>query len=617
MGRWYGKNDEPLNKYESDCIEQFKFSYFSRDLIYTYHDFELHNQNIITLTSYDTGLLKIKGDIGDPIQIKLKFEKRIYDDKKLTSKYIDPFGTLLNYEKCKYVLKDTHAESLSMMINENLHRPPERSIQAFGNRYLDEKLKSYSTFFQRTLTELHKRDSEYLLSDYVFCFTGIQMYSTISELIELISKFGGRYIYVQDKSRSTALYANKKFPAKYDAKDITTSQNKELILLHGYDPEDCIRFKSNPISIGYPHIINSNKYQTFTKFKRYYDNLKIIDEIELLSAIKEYRKIHQKHMEPQTLIDNDCDTAKLFTDGERQIMSWIQSVHNFGGRGTKAFIMFSKIAQNPEIEKIKTVTDAVSKRSSQIKLVFGEMKKHDVPEHILQLAETRITAGVNLKVGNIKKFNQHLEGFTGKYVKSSEILGSFKRNFINDDIHCGDVDVLLTCVGNKKRKCIEEYEEYISMSLWNDIKDYVSDTNIEEAVIPIDNGNKFRKYIIYIKLDGQTIIPIRLDVKVATKGDSEEYTMRLHQTGSSVFNTVMSNIARDKGYKLSQLGLEKDGEFYKVNSEQEILEFLLEKPFLIKFYSQLPNRNKENVGMKIKDSKFFASVPQRYHPVSD
>merc|ERR1712146_625872 len=106
------------------------------------------------------------------------------------------------------------------MINDRSSVPPERSIEKFQSRYLNKKLKPYSTFFRTTLAQLHKRNNEYLFGDYVFCFTGIPMYSTISELIELITKFGGRYIYVEDKSRTTALYANKKFPAAYDARDL-------------------------------------------------------------------------------------------------------------------------------------------------------------------------------------------------------------------------------------------------------------------------------------------------------------------------------------------------------------------------------------------------------------
>lgn len=610
--RWYGKNDKPLNKYESDCIENFKYSKFHQDLIYTYEDFELHNQNIVMLTSYDTGLLKIKGDLSDPVKIHLKFEKRIYDDVKLTSTYKDPFESFLNYVSCKYVLKDTHAESLGMMVNEKLSKPPELTIEEFKSKYLDEKLTPYSAFFRTTLAELHNRDSEYLLGDYVFCFTGIPMYSTISELIEIITKFGGRYIYVQDKSRSTALYANKNFPAEYDARDIK-AQNKELVLLHGYDPEDCIRFKSNPISIGYPHIVNSNKYNLFKKFSSKFDNLKIIDEIELLSAIKECRIIFEEHMEPEILVKNNCHTNTLFNDGERQIMSWIQTVHNFGGRGTKAFAIFSKIAEEIDISKTEITDD--KEKQEQIKKVFRKMKEHNVSEDIVNLAQQKFEEGAKkLTVKYIKeKLSEKLEHITGKYVKSSEILGSYKRNkdvHGNENYECGDVDVLLTCEENK-RKCIEEYEEKISNSLWNNIKDYVGHTNIEEAVVPIDNGNKFRKYIIYIRYEDE-IIPIRLDVKVAKT--SEVHTMKLHQTGSSVFNTVMSNVAKEKGYEFSQLGLFKDGKL--VDSEKKILKILLEDADMVKFYSDLTNRNKDKVSYApgINIPKYWASVPKIYTP---
>lgn len=596
MSQWYLTEENiPLSKRESDGIERFKDIKLREDLLYIYEYFKLEQDNkVYLLTSFDEGVVKI-----NTLQknIRLVYEDKNILTKKLNQSYIELHDIVLH--ECKYVKKDIPPPPIRT--DENMVLGPERVIKKKFTSELQSLFKSDSNFFEDLLTRLKKKPKEYLLDNYVFCFTGISAYSTRSELVTLIRKFGGRYIRLDDiEPRPIELYANKKFPGKKDFEKLS-EKGEQLILLRGYDPDDASRFQSNPIQIDYPYLTNSKDYKFFVSSRKKISKDEsvqkhlIIDEAEFLSALDKERIFFEK-----PYMETTCPVKAFFSDSDREVISWIQTIHGFGGRGVNAFRLFSSLKFHSYIPSKGNET-----REEKIKHVFEQIKTASTGTYLkerVEFAKTKLINGIQkLTAGFIEGIEESLklrkeDMKENGVLKSSQILGSYIRNkHSNKNYPCGDIDVLLTCDREEdKSQCISEYYDIILDRLTPELNKCRDQQNaIEQAVVPIDNGKKFRKFVVVICKDGD-LYYIRMDVKVALHDSSEYHTMKMHQTGSSVFNTIASNAAIQKNMKLSQLGLfdNKTSKYIEITGEDEILSILFEKEFA-KFYTQPQNRNKE------------------------
>lgn len=115
----------------------------------------------------------------------------------------------------------------------------------------------------------------------------------------------------------------------------------------------------------------------------------------------------------------------------------------------------------------------------------------------------------------------------------------------------------------------------------------------------------------FVKDDKGDDLFVRMDIKSACYPGPEYVSCKLHQTGSSDFNTLCSTSALKYGFKLSQLGLaiiKKETAFKRLSaisfspqviktcSDVEVLNVEEEEIFKIlginaSFYSELTNRN--------------------------
>jgi len=156
-----------------------------------------------------------------------------------------------------------------------------------------------------------------------------------------------------------------------------------------------------------------------------------------------------------------------------------------------------------------------------------------------------ITQGKKFTISTLKKYSTDFtQNNTRVYSQKPEILGSFRRNFTNENALCGDMDILLS-VRNPfdKGAAIDEYVSNLRT------KNY--------KVIEINNGQVMRR--LYVELDEGSL---RVDVKVCWhntgnpyKHTYEYHCMKMHQTGSAHFNQFTSTVAKDKNLLLDQYSL--------------------------------------------------------------
>ena len=91
------------------------------------------------------------------------------------------------------------------------------------------------------------------------------------------------------------------------------------------------------------------------------------------------------------------------------------------------------------------------------------------------------------------------------------------------------------------------------------------------------DGTIKTKYMGFSKLLDNP--PRRIDIRFVPF--DSYYSALLYFTGSGDFNKKMRQIAKDKGYKLSEYGLfDKNGKQFKVSSERDIFK-LLNMEFLV------------------------------------
>jgi DNA polymerase/3'-5' exonuclease PolX len=168
---------------------------------------------------------------------------------------------------------------------------------------------------------------------------------------------------------------------------------------------------------------------------------------------------------------------------------------------------------------------------------------------------------INILLNNvIKQFNKQ-EKTTKENQFQFQIAGSYRR----EKRTSGDIDILITKLDTKdKLKSKDEHLEKIVKLLKTKLKD---NNNKSFLIDDMTDKNVKTKYMGFAKyLDN----PIRrVDIRFVT---FESYhSALLYFTGSADLNKQMRQIAKDKGYKLSEYGLfDKDGNKIKSKSEEDI-----------------------------------------------
>ncbi len=140
-----------------------------------------------------------------------------------------------------------------------------------------------------------------------------------------------------------------------------------------------------------------------------------------------------------------------------------------------------------------------------------------------------------------------------------ELCGSYRR----EKPFSNDIDVLISkkdTTSNNKQNHLERFV--------NKLKNPMSRSKDKPLLIDSMTDKKIKtKYMGFAKLLDNP--PRRIDIRFISY-DSYPSAL-LYFTGSGDLNKKMRNIAKEKGYKLSEYGLfDKDGKPFKVTSERDI-----------------------------------------------
>lgn len=142
-----------------------------------------------------------------------------------------------------------------------------------------------------------------------------------------------------------------------------------------------------------------------------------------------------------------------------------------------------------------------------------------------------------------------------------EICGSYRREKITSN----DIDVLITKKGKKDNK------NHLNLFI-NKLKENIKENNNKPLLIDDMTDKKIKtKYMGFLKYNN---FPVRrIDIRYVPY-ESYYYAL-LYFTGSKELNQKMRQIAKSKGYTLSEYSLlDKDGNKYQVKSEKDIFKKL-------------------------------------------
>jgi DNA polymerase beta len=163
----------------------------------------------------------------------------------------------------------------------------------------------------------------------------------------------------------------------------------------------------------------------------------------------------------------------------------------------------------------------------------------------------------------IKKINKKLN-LNDKNEYIIELCGSFRR----EKTQSNDIDILISkkdiLFNSKKQNHLER--------IINKLKKPTKSNNNEPLIIDSMTDKKIKtKFMGFSKLLDNP--PRRIDIRFVPF--DSYYSALLYFTGSGDFNKKMRQIAKNKGYKLSEYGLfDKEGNTFKINSERDIFQKL-------------------------------------------
>jgi DNA polymerase/3'-5' exonuclease PolX len=220
---------------------------------------------------------------------------------------------------------------------------------------------------------------------------------------------------------------------------------------------------------------------------------------------------------------------------------------------------------NQGINSVSQLKKAIKNKKIQVneKIILGLKYYHVFEENIPRQEIDQVNNMLN-KV--IKKINKH-EKLTKDNKYCLEIAGSYRR----EKLTSGDIDVLITKFGttdsyqsNDLKKIIEELKKPLK---YNNNKPFLLDD--------ITDKNYETKYMGFCQYKNNPVR--RIDIRFIPY--TSYHSALLYFTGSGELNKKMREVAKQKGFKLSEYGLFKNNKKIKTFSERDIfrklnLEFL-------------------------------------------
>lgn len=215
------------------------------------------------------------------------------------------------------------------------------------------------------------------------------------------------------------------------------------------------------------------------------------------------------------------------------------------------------------ITSIKMLKDKIKKKEIEVndKILLG-LKYHGVYKTNIPREEV---SNYEKIIGSIvKKLNKKLDLSQDKeYVY--EICGSYRR----EKLFSNDIDVLISKRGTKNNKTnCEKHLERVIKKLKSDLK---KNNGVPLLVDDMTDKKITTKYMGFAKYLTNPVR--RIDIRFVPYDSF--YSALLYFTGSGDFNKKMRNIAKEKGYKLSEYGLfDSEGNRFKAKSERAIFKKL-------------------------------------------
>lgn len=219
---------------------------------------------------------------------------------------------------------------------------------------------------------------------------------------------------------------------------------------------------------------------------------------------------------------------------------------------------------NQGITSIKMLRSKIKKKEIEVndKVLLG-LKYHGVFEENIPRKE--IDTVYKLLKKEVTRLNKKY-----KYTKENqycfEICGSYRR----EKLTSGDMDILLTKFGttDKSSKKDNHLEIFV-----NRLKENLKSNNNQPLLVDdMTDKNIETKYMGFSKYKNKPVR--RIDIRYIPY--SSYHSALLYFTGSSDLNKKMRQIAKTKGYKLSEYGLFQlsDNKKMKANSEEDIFKLL-------------------------------------------
>lgn len=246
-------------------------------------------------------------------------------------------------------------------------------------------------------------------------------------------------------------------------------------------------------------------------------------------------------------VDEKQEKNKILSELEEVVGIGHSNALELYDQGIKSVKMLKQKIKSNEIEVNNKI---------KLGLKYYNVYKKNIPR-------SEITKIYKLMEKIIKKLNKKYELPKNKeYI--FEICGSYRRkkDFSND------IDLLISKKGTKTENKSGTHLNRIITKLKSNL------TENDKKPLLVDDmtdGELTTKYMGFSKYKDNHVR--RIDIRFVTN-DSFPSAL-LYFTGSGEFNVKMRNIAKEKGYKLSEYGLfDKDENKVKLKSEEAIFKFL-------------------------------------------
>jgi len=162
------------------------------------------------------------------------------------------------------------------------------------------------------------------------------------------------------------------------------------------------------------------------------------------------------------------------------------------------------------------------------------------------------------------KVNKLNKDEKNKYIL--QIAGSYRRQKPTS----GDIDVLITKKGTTEKS--KKLDEHLIKMVTLLKKKWKKNNDQHFLIDDMTDKEIHTKYMGFFKWKDS--LPGRIDIRFVSY--DSYYTALLYFTGSGEFNKVMRNIAKEKGYKLSEYALTEidSDKKIKINSEKDVFDKL-------------------------------------------